>query len=60
MSLILFFLAASQGLENFFSLKHSTVDVSGFLDHAASVTATRFCSCSMKAAADNMRINEHD
>ena len=59
MSLILFFLAPSQGLENF-SLKRSTVNVSGFLDHAASVTATQFCSCSMKAAADNMRINEHD
>ena len=52
MSLILFFLAPSQGLENF-SLKHSTVNISGFLDHAASVTATQFCSCSMKAAADN-------
>ena len=60
MSLILFFLAPSQGLENFFSVKRSIVNVFGFVDHTASVTAAQFCSCSMKAAADNMRINERD
>ena len=60
MSLILVFPCSKPGVGKLFSVKRSIGNVFGFVDHTASVIAIHFCSCSMTAAADNMRIHEHD
>uniref|UniRef100_A0A8I5U9W9 Sorting nexin 13 n=1 Tax=Pongo abelii TaxID=9601 RepID=A0A8I5U9W9_PONAB len=50
---------ATRNQQTFF-LESQTATILGFVGHILSVTASKFCHCSTKAAMDKMQINEHN
>ena len=47
------------GVNKFFSVKGWIVNILGFMGHMVSVATTQLCCCSIKAAIDGTKTNEH-